>query len=444
MPQDLSPITLLSNEILGYIFELNSDMGDDDAYEKNTNSGDPSIAFLTLLRSSRVCLLWRDYIINSPSLWGRVVNLNSFTARVRPQQWETLMSRTGNAPLHLRAKINHQNFDKIVPFIISVLERYWARVMSFDVVSRGVKSPLEQMVPIFSLQAPLLVSFRIKSSYITGSRFTFPEALFSNYAPRLRGFYFGGININLHNSWGSQIRSLRIETPRSRFNPSALLQQISQLPLLESLALHYIFDDADNATGLSTPIHLPNLQHVGVVDHSHARQSLRFLGGLKTGSGCCLRLDTGFDSAVEDVPLVDWTNVVEHYAQGYFEEHQVNTLSVRVTNRMVSIEELTPASNGFFFKIEYPSWPFDILNSVIKKCQCGFVKTLALWIDKDLNFVATSDHILLSFARLFPNVEILKTSPYTLDLCYKPSRDFDIPILPMLRELWLDGHMYSI
>ena len=42
MPEDLSPITILFNEILGYIFELNPDMGDDDTYEKNTNSGDPS------------------------------------------------------------------------------------------------------------------------------------------------------------------------------------------------------------------------------------------------------------------------------------------------------------------------------------------------------------------------------------------------------------------
>ena len=351
------------------------------------------------------------------------------------------MSRTGNAPLHLRAKINHQNFGKIVPFLISVLERYWARVMSFDVASRGVKSPLEQIVPIFSLQAPLLVSFRIESSSFVGSRCTFPEALFSNYAPRLRDFYFGSINIDLHNSWGSQIRSLRIETPRSRFKSSTLLQQISRLPLLDSLALRYIFDDVDNTTGLSTPIHLPNLQHVEVVDHSHARQSLRFIGGLRKGSGCCLSLD---DSGAEDVPLADWTNIVEHYAQSYFEKHQVNTLSIRVTSRLVSIEELTPASNGFFVKIEYLSRPCDILDSVIKTCQCGSVKTLALWIDKELNFVATSDHILLSFARLFPNVEILKTSPYTLDLCYKPSRDFDIPILPMLRELWLDGQMYSI
>ena len=62
---------MLSIEIIGHIFELISETDEDDAYEKN-------IAFFTLLRSSRLCSLWREIIINLLLLWVRVVNLNSF------------------------------------------------------------------------------------------------------------------------------------------------------------------------------------------------------------------------------------------------------------------------------------------------------------------------------------------------------------------------------
>jgi len=60
-----------------------------------------------------------------------------------------------------------------------------------------------------------------------------------------------------------------------------------------------------------------------------------------------------------------------------------------------NIDEVTPSSNGIFFRIKYLFLSFDIMDSVIMSCQCGFkfVKTLVVWIVKDLAFA--SDHVSL-------------------------------------------------
>jgi len=63
---------MLSIEILGQIFELISETDKDNA------NNEKNIAFFTLLRSSRLCSLWREIIINLLLVWVRVVNLNSF------------------------------------------------------------------------------------------------------------------------------------------------------------------------------------------------------------------------------------------------------------------------------------------------------------------------------------------------------------------------------
>lgn len=443
MAQNLSFINdMLSIEMLGYIFQLNSEMGGDDAYKKLTNSSDPSIAFLTLLRSSRVCSLWREIIINSPLLWGSVVNLNSFEARVDPQRWETLLMRTENAPLYLRAKVIPQNCGLIFPFLISVLERYWERMVSFDVSDHGMRnSPLAQMIPIFSQRAPLLASFMIDSISSIETGFFPSMTLFSNHAPRLLNFSFESIKIDLHTSWGSQIRNLTIRNTRPSFDPIELLRNLSRLPLLESLVLYFVFIESarsEGAAALSTPIHLPNLQYLQVNDNILA---IRFLGNLMVNPGCCLRLETAFYPGVNDDPLtlLECTNIVGHYAQVYFENHPVYTLSVNVYKLRSFIEEDPTSSNGFLAEIVTPQ-PLNILE-ILKLCQCSSVKILELWVE---NFDLAPTPIPMPFARLFLNVEVLETSPYTLDLCFNPKNVDSVDlILPALRELRLEVHEAS-
>jgi len=262
--------------------------------------------------------------------------------------------------------------------------------------------------------------------------------LFSNHAPRLLNFSFESIKIDLHAPWGSQIHNLTIWNTRLSFDPIELLQNLLGLPLLESLVLYFVFIESarsGGATALSTPIHLPNLQHLQVNDNTLA---IQFLGNLMVEPGCCLRLETTFYPGVNDDPLtlLECMNIVRHYAQGYFKKHPVYMLSVNVNKLQSFIEEDPTSSNGFLTEIVTPQ-PLNILE-ILKLCQCSSVKILKLWVE---NFDLAPTPISMPFARLFLNIEVLETSPYTLDLCFNPKNVDSVDlILPALRELWLEVH----
>jgi len=114
-----------------------------------------------------------------------------------------------------------------------------------------------------------------------------------NHVPSLRDFSFGSINVDIHKSCGSQIRGLNTQISNPTFEPIQLFRQVSELLLLESLALFGVFKGSDWAATLSTPIHLQNPRHLEVTDNGIAYQSLFLLGNVTVKPGSRLRLEAG-------------------------------------------------------------------------------------------------------------------------------------------------------
>ncbi|KAF8869814.1 hypothetical protein CPB84DRAFT_1803374, partial [Gymnopilus junonius] len=81
------------------IFSLNADMFNPLEYDLGrgvtlTNH----FALDTTLMTSRVCGVWRDLILESPSIWGRILQLKRMR-ELGKEGREEIMKRTGSAPL---------------------------------------------------------------------------------------------------------------------------------------------------------------------------------------------------------------------------------------------------------------------------------------------------------------------------------------------------------
>ncbi|KDR83190.1 hypothetical protein GALMADRAFT_206817 [Galerina marginata CBS 339.88] len=90
-----SPFSRLPNGLLWNIFQLNSDMEDDPL------DCDPQLRAVSVTRfNSQVCRTWRSLILCASSLWGRLIDLNSF-------KFVQLERMNENSKFHLFADPSH-------------------------------------------------------------------------------------------------------------------------------------------------------------------------------------------------------------------------------------------------------------------------------------------------------------------------------------------------
>ncbi|KAF9525347.1 hypothetical protein CPB83DRAFT_859682 [Crepidotus variabilis] len=92
----------------------------------------PSSPVLMTIRTSRTCRVWRQLLLGSPSIWGKLINLNSlyFSSDLQNE----LIRRTRNAPLwttgselvYHRGSATWRQNTLLVPFV----QQHWRRVYS--------------------------------------------------------------------------------------------------------------------------------------------------------------------------------------------------------------------------------------------------------------------------------------------------------------------------
>ncbi|KAF8869002.1 hypothetical protein CPB84DRAFT_1805591, partial [Gymnopilus junonius] len=98
-PLQCSPISKLNRDILLLIFSLNADMFSPPEYDLGRGTTLTNhFALDTTLTTSRVCGVWRDVILESPSIWDRILQLERMR-ELGKEGREEIMKRTGSAPL---------------------------------------------------------------------------------------------------------------------------------------------------------------------------------------------------------------------------------------------------------------------------------------------------------------------------------------------------------
>jgi len=85
--------------------------------------------------SSQVCRHWRNLILGSPSLWGRLLNLNDLIGG--SNEWRNeVLSQTKEAMLHVQLLL-HNLHQVLTSFLLKILDEEWQRIQHLKVSMLG-------------------------------------------------------------------------------------------------------------------------------------------------------------------------------------------------------------------------------------------------------------------------------------------------------------------
>ncbi|PPQ86194.1 hypothetical protein CVT26_000272 [Gymnopilus dilepis] len=90
-------------------------------------------ALETLRDLSRVCSLWRNVLLRSPSIWAQALDLRHLKL-LDPEWQEEIVRRTGEAPMDILAL---QGLAIGGPFASKFVDKHWHRIRSLDFVDEG-------------------------------------------------------------------------------------------------------------------------------------------------------------------------------------------------------------------------------------------------------------------------------------------------------------------
>ncbi len=120
VPSQSTYIDILDDDALLYIFTMNANMFVDDG------------ALVTTCATSLVCRRWRNLMLDTPSLWAKLIDMGWISCAVEYEFRNELLRRTGTAPLWIKAtwivRIQPANHpQKSANFLFDVLEENWHR-----------------------------------------------------------------------------------------------------------------------------------------------------------------------------------------------------------------------------------------------------------------------------------------------------------------------------
>jgi hypothetical protein len=121
------PITKLHRDLLWQIFAINTTL-DLPKIGQNFRTCSPYPSPLTTARhTSQVCASWRQLIIDSPSLWGNIIDLRSLQQKSDAWRNEVLI-RTGNSDLSIFGNLGGEGRKHMKEFLEKLLKNHWTRI----------------------------------------------------------------------------------------------------------------------------------------------------------------------------------------------------------------------------------------------------------------------------------------------------------------------------
>ncbi|KAF8910419.1 hypothetical protein CPB84DRAFT_1743295 [Gymnopilus junonius] len=365
-----------------------------------------------------VCRQWRQLLLHSPSLWGRLIDLDAFSV-MDPLWKDDIMHRTADSPLFVKGSA-FVRWPREKEFFLSIIRDYWPRVEGFRMrISGGML--LESNTWDFLFRpAPSLRQMHLHSrDGFDSSLFHSDMHLFNDHAPLLESFASWRLGVFFHPKRNEWLRALQ------------------RMPCLESLCLLKALPNPPD-TSTSTPIQLPRLCKVDL--NGGLRACTVFLAQIIPPTDCHLFIDT-FD---EDEPLTSAdlslaTKVLTRYSRKFLDSlvrtslaFALYDLGFRIADKAPRRDvqkELTfyvdissPASTGLFSLLQGPS-----------SCNFKTIKTLELQTDAS-SFGGGWDKDVVDFLRTLEGVELILADMSALRTLGDEDNDYS-NIFPNLREI---------
>ncbi|KDR72015.1 hypothetical protein GALMADRAFT_159109 [Galerina marginata CBS 339.88] len=275
-----APVLSLDRDVLLFIFKLNADIFSDENSLKGTRL------------ASQVCRDWRDAILETPSLWGRLIDLDQLVSSTDDWKAEVLR-RSGDASLWIRRtgiifETRPTYTEPIQEFFFSVLNKHWDRIEQL-VVSMDVGGLNGELWSAIYRPSPHLRVFSLDLHAFAMDPTSTPSSktLFSGYAPVLHTFDGAVIQFELQAPWFSSLRSIQLG---ARLTFSEILHAFNLMPRLESIQIDQAKPINLHAMEMShlPRLHLQNLHQIRL--SSNLTTCAAFLEYITPAHGCSINI----------------------------------------------------------------------------------------------------------------------------------------------------------
>ncbi|KDR71298.1 hypothetical protein GALMADRAFT_159509 [Galerina marginata CBS 339.88] len=413
-----SAISQLDEDVLGRIFEINADLG---IRSENFHPLDVT------RRASQVCRQWRQLIIDSPSIWGGLIDLDHFSSQKTDHWRDEVMTRTGQSLLSVTGSVQPDD-EATRDFFHSLMTFHWPRIRTLElsVFADFIDSSAWDIFweePALHLEKFILQHHRNAGSIVrhSGDR----RSLFANQAPSLRSFHCRVLDFDNRAGWISQLRSVTLSFPLSVFDALDLL---SRAPHLQEVTI------GGRVALPPTPlppqnrnIVLPYLHHIKF--ENSLRNSVTFLEQMVPAPQCQLDLVTT-DYGNSNISFSDITSlnlVASRFAKSFFNSTDVIGLMIIMTSQsflalptfLDKHRNLITTTPPFRMHITcYPKFPqgsASLLLGTFSACRLISITNLDLLLDTSCNLGA-EDPVLAEMIMALTSVKELTINAYGVEL----------------------------
>ncbi|KDR68130.1 hypothetical protein GALMADRAFT_146614 [Galerina marginata CBS 339.88] len=430
-------LSLNSDILLTFISFLTEDFSTDDASKLSRNC-------------SQLCQFWRQVILDSPSIWGKLINFNDF--RHSNDQWmEEILRRSGSSLLWINGRVHGNTAERteaLQTLFFAILNDHWDRIQKIQIYIYQFKEKDRHKWRAIYRPAPHLQVFNVHPPPISSIPLLLLDlpCLFADHAPSLRAFNMQAtFPVSPKAPWLSALRIVHLHFP---LKLPQILDALGTMHLLESFTIslptfipYSPTTNADEAT-----IHLPNLSQLYLL--ANLSMAMRLITALQVPPGCSFRMRfLGGDVITESVSLVPLLQVT----QNYFQSNRPKKVWLTSQHSEFMFSDYDPANPDTvrpftpFFSVHMTSTA--IMTETIRLLTCAVTLPSA-----DMSSV-THLHVISEglFARrtsheFFLSLASIKTITITQDMISylplslaDPSKDA-FPLLGMIRiKGWTDG-----
>ncbi|KDR68839.1 hypothetical protein GALMADRAFT_145873 [Galerina marginata CBS 339.88] len=437
------PIHRLDIDVLLYIFNLNANI-----FSPFENP------LKTTRFASQVCRLWRSIILTTPSLWGKLLDLDHLCL-YSDELKDVILQRIGpSSSLWIKAtsKIAQERasvVQKIKAFFFSILDTHWERIEVLA-VRFGVHGLDSKLLRAIYLPAPRLHVFDLDfhgflpefdvNWEVDGPVRPTVQSLFANEAPLLFTFHAAFIKPDLCASWHPNIRSLRLG---SFFTPTELLDALKRMPLLESIDIR--FSELISSDGPRGPsqIYLPNLHYIRL--ESEVVTGVAFLRRITPARGCSLvmpasEIGAGLQHSKNLTVALDF---LSKFARNYFSYHVSTSITLEISSEFFSFQDkINPTDSpspsifdvSIFLSFESFSTDLSHLLTSFTLPTPAFDRVTELELKISISEFAP----LATFFLSFPSIEKLVIDEAGLNSILYAQKQVPQPLFPVLDKLRLD------
>ncbi|KJA26626.1 hypothetical protein HYPSUDRAFT_198890 [Hypholoma sublateritium FD-334 SS-4] len=416
LSKTVSPVHQLNDDIFLYIFNMNTDMFEEDG-----------AALITSFATSQVCRGWRELMLESPKLWGKLLDFDVIGQRKVEAPWvDELLRRSGSrSALWIKAQralgVDDSPRTELQDLFLKVLAENWHRTQLLSVNLRWSKFDLRRaFCNTISLPAPELASFDFTAGIsaedipyqpIPGE-FEYP--LFKNDAPCLRTFKATLHKFDLRAPWVHHLSDMYIG---HSFPLSIVLDALATTDNLHHLDITDVSVHQDDIQHLRR-ISLPRLSRLKLsVD---AITCVAFLDHVQTPPDCTLTYNASnrFSAAevAEDVfaPLI---RRLAKFARRYFKAVPPIHMALHRKPGILCFSDMQPTiSFGFIALLQRTDgleFPVNVVNTFFSGfSRLRFPQATHIWLELS---VETPAELWRPFLRRFPSAEVMLISIRHID-----------------------------